>query len=373
MKTKSLFIIFLLLLLPFTALASDGAGESGVQIIKKDGSISLDSVEKSENFSTPSNDETNALSQNATPITSNSPLVTETGMLAGQAMLENAAVNLTYSLADQFFLGGFKFASVGVEEKSITGSDKFEYSLYSTELDPFNVPVVASILTKSGMVYFGCAIILICIAYCAYVWQCTFPKTFSQVQIGIAGNESFYDFKALATSWVLAIAGPAIALAWIKCLIKGRNVLVLGLTTPMVEAAGSASDSLITYFIIRVGWYFNGLQKIIGEYGVYIIISLTFVFVGITVILSVISPLSNAVKFAAIVNIYLVLYLLMDIITLFFISFGIQIAVYRDNPSYILAAIIIAVIVDFLIFIIPTLWLFVNSKFSRISVHWVGL
>lgn len=57
MKITSLLFIFLLLLLPFTALASDGAGESGVKVVKKDGSVSTDSIEKSENFSKPSADE----------------------------------------------------------------------------------------------------------------------------------------------------------------------------------------------------------------------------------------------------------------------------------------------------------------------------
>lgn len=367
MKIKGLFIIFLILLLPFTALASDGTGEKNVKIIKKDGTISTDGIEKSENFSKHSEKESTT---QPTQKIGNS----ETGMLAGQAMIENAAVNLTYSFADEFFLGGYKFASVGVKEKKITGSDELQYSLYSTELDPFTVPVVDNTLSKTKRIYYSVAIILICIAYMAFVLQNSAPKLFSSIQKGVSGEESFYDFKAVATSWIIAIVSPWAMLAWIKYgVLRTRNVIILGMTNQLVTTVGSSSDSLITYLLVRIGWYFNGLQKMMGEYGVHLIISLTFVFCAIIALLSIVSSLSSAVKFAGIINMYLILCVLMDIITLFFISFGIQMGLRSDSAvystGYVLVGIIFAIVADLLILVVPSVWLFFNSRFSRRHVR----
>lgn len=373
MRIKSLCIISLLLLLPYTALATDGTGEGNVKIIKKDGTISTDSIEKSDNFSKPSREE----EPGTIPKTTSGFKTTETGMLAGQAMIENAAVNLTYSFADEFFLGGYKFASVGVNEKKIAGSDELQYSLYSTELDPFNVPIVDNTLYKTERIYYAVAICLICIAYWAFTLQHSSPKLFSSIQKGIAGEESFYDFKAVVTSWVIAIASPWIMIAWIKYVVlRARNIIVMGMTSQLVTTVGQSSDSLITYLLIRIGWYFNGLQKLMGEYGIHLIVSLTFVICAIIALLSILVSLSSAVKFTGIVVMYQLLFVLMDIITLFFVSFGIQMGVRSESvvysTGYVLVGIVVAVVTDFLILVIPSVWLFFQSRFSRRHVRIVG-
>lgn len=372
MKTKGLLIIFLLLLFPFAASASDGTGEHSVKVIKNDGSISTDSIEKSENFSKPSENESVRVNDSVSDFGT-----TDTGMLAGQAMIENAAVNLTYSFADEFFLGGYKFASVGVTEEKITGTDELQYNLYSTELDPFNVPIVDSTLSKTKKIYYAVAIILICIAYMAFTLQNSAPKLFSSIQKGISGEESFYDFKAVTTSWVIAITAPWIMIFWIKYVVlRARNIIVMGMTTQLITTVGQSSDSLITYLLIRIGWYFNGLQKIMGEYGVHLIISVTFVVCAIIALLSIIVSLSSAVKFAGIVNMYLILFVLLDIITLFFVSFGIQMGARSESTvystGYVLVGIIFAVVADFLILVIPSVWLFFQSRFSRRNINIVG-
>lgn len=370
MKTKCLFILFLILLLPFTAMA--GYGEDGVKIIKKDGSVSTEGIEKSGTFAKPSMDETE-------PITPPEPTFGNeaTGMLAGQAMIENAAVNLTYSIADEFFLGGYNFVSVGVKDEKVTGADELQYSLYSTELNPFETPIVDSILSKTKNIYYAVAVILICIAYIAFLAQHSTPKLFSDIQKGISGEESFYDFKAVATSWTIAIASPWVMIFWIKhVVLRARNVIILGMTTQLVTTVGSSSDSIITYLLVRVGWYFNGIQKMMGEYGVHLIVSLTFVFCAIIALLSIVSSLANAVKFAGVVNLYLILYVLMDIITLFFVSFGIQMGVRSGSElastGYVLVGIIFAVVSDFAIVVIPSVWLFFNSNFGKRHVRVVG-
>ncbi len=359
MRYLNLLIIFLILLLPFTVEAGTGS----VKVIDKDGNdvtkYNMKPSDKSQ--SKDENKEEEVKDPSSTPSITN--------MEAGTAMIENAGINIGYRLADEFLEGGYKLASVGIEEKKVTGSKTLQYKLYSNELDPLGDSSVKSILSKSKMVYYAGAIIFICFAYMAFVSQHTFPTWFSDARESISGEESYFDFKALALTWLLVILGPSIQKLIIQMILATRNTLVTGMTTRMVESVGAASDSLPTYFLVNFGWYVNGIQKLICEYGAYLLISLTYVTCAIIAALTIFFTFKHAVKFACVVNLYLVLFTLMDIVTLFFVSFGINLSITRSSDGYILAGIFFAVISAFLIIIIPTVWLFFQSKFARRHVR----
>ena len=355
MRYLSLIILFLILLLPFTAMA--GTGENGVKVIGTDGKEVPTSIEKSENFSSEEtiNDSTALSSQN-----------TDSGLEAGELMIVNAGKEFAFWIPDMLLQGSYELASVDMKENlSDTGSS--QYSLYSTNLDPFNKPFVESILHKTQRIYYFCAIIFICLAYWAFVTQYTTPNLFSKIQEGIAGEESFFDFKAMVTSWGMAITLPYIMYYGSKGILYIRNVIVLNMTATMTNSINVSSDSWINYFISNLGKYINEFQKLAGEYGVYLIISLIFVFSAVIVLLSIIVSLSAAVKVFCVVTVYLAIFVIIDILTLFLITFGIQL-----GAGYTLVGIVLAVIIGFLLLTIPTIWLFFQSRFTRRFVR-VGL
>lgn len=364
MKFTNLLLIFLILLLPFTAEAS----ETHTLVIKdKDGNV----IPKEKQAYIPSKSDYSDKKESVDGTKDKTQKNIDPNTKAGEAMILNALMELPYSIADEFQEGGFKLVSAGIE-KNVTGSKKIQYSLYSNELDPFAPPFVNDLLTKTGAIYYACAIIFICMAYWAFVTQYTFPQIFGNLQESISGEESYFDFHALIRTWAFVIAGPAVQYYFIKGLITSRNVLVLSMTTTMIDSINTSSDSLPTYVITRVGWYFNGLQKLIGEYGVYLIVSLIFISCAVYAVLAIFISFKSAMKTAFIVNFYLVLLVLMDIVTLFFVSFGIELGNFRENWIYVLPGIIMAVIADFLILIIPTLILLFGIKRKYRSINIVG-
>lgn len=358
MKYLNLLIIFLLLLLPFTV----SAGTGSVKVIDKNGNdITDDNHEKGDSSKKPhpsDNKETEETQDKSTKST-------VSNVDAVSAAVENGGINLGYRIGDELFKGGYKLASAGVDEETVTGSNTLKYSLYSTELDPFEDPSVQSILKKSKMIYYAIAIIFICLAYDAFVAQYTFPTWFSDARESISGEESFFDFKAVVLTWILVLLGPQLEKYYYLGLIYSRNVVVSSMTTNMVETGGTSSESLPTYLIINFGWYINALQKVICEYGVYLHISLIYVTCAITAALSIFFSFKHAFKFAFVVNLYTTVFVIMDLITLFFVCFGINQSITHSNSGFVLAGVFFAVVADFIVVSIPTVWLLLQSSFIR--------
>ena len=355
MKFKSLIIIFLILILPFTAMAA--TGEDTVKIIDSDGMGIKTGIEKSENFSSTSNQTETQLS---------SSQATDSSLEAGELMIVNAGKEFAFWIPDMLLEGSYELSSVGMKE-NLSDSESSQYSLYSTNLDPFNKPFVEDILHKTQRIYYLCAIIFICLAYWAFVTQYTTPGIFAKIQEGIAGEESFFDFKAMITSWGMAIALPYIMYYGSKGILYLRNVIVMNMTATMIESINVSSESWINYFLSNLGKYINEFQKLVGEYGVYLIVSLIFVYSAVIVLLSIFVSLSTAVKVFCVVSIYLLIFVIIDILTLFFITFGVQL-----GAGYTLVGIVFAVICGLLLLIVPTVWIFFQSRFTRRFVR-VGL
>lgn len=351
MKYSSLIIIFLLLLLPFTALAD--TGENGVKVIGTDGKEIKTSIEKSENFSSP---------DNQTDTEQSSLKGDDSGLEAGELMIVNAGKEFAFWIPDMLLEGSYELSSVGMKENlSDTGSS--QYSLYSTNLDPFNKPFVEDILHKTQRIYNLCAIIFICLAYWAFVTQYTTPILFSKIQEGIAGEESFFDFKAMVTVWGMVISLPYIITYGSKGILYIRNVVVLNMTATMTKSIDVSSESWINYFLSNLGKYINEFEKLAGEYGVYLIISLIFVFSAVIVLIAIFVSLSAAVKVFCVVSIYLIIFVIIDILTLFFITFGIQL-----GAGYTLIGIVFAVVVGLGLLVVPTIWLFFKGRSSRVGL-----
>jgi hypothetical protein len=326
-------------------------GENGLKVLGTDGKELKTGIEKSENFT--NNDES------IKKETSNDK---DSGLEAGELMIVNAGKEFAFWIPDMLLEGSYELSSVGMKE-NLSDSGSSQYSLYSTNLDPFNKPFVAKILHKTQRIYYLCAFIFICLAYWAFVTQYTTPRLFSKIQEGIAGEESFFDFKAMVTVWGMAILLPYIITYGSKGVIYIRNIVVLSMTATMTKSIDVSSESWINYFLSNLGKYINEFEKLLGEYGVYLIISLIFVFSAVIVLLAIFVSLSTAVKVFCVVSTYLIIFVVIDILTLFFITFGIQL-----GAGYTLVGIVFAVVVGLALLIVPTILLFFKGRSIRVGL-----
>lgn len=360
MNRLNVLLILIILFFPFTASAETGS----VTVIHKNDDGSTTDI-TADNFKEGDSKSSSKSSSNDAEVNT-STLSTVSNVDAVSSAVADGGIDLGYRIGDELFKGGYKIASGGTEG-NVTGSDSntLKYSLYSSKLDPFSDPTVQSVLLTSKMIYYAISIILICFAYDAFAAQHTFPTWFSDARESISGVESFYDFKASVFTFILVVLGPQIQRYYYIGVIYIRNITVSSMTTNMVETVGSSSESLVSHLLINLGWCINALQKIICEYGASFNISLIYVTCAITAALSIFMSSKHAFKFVFTVNLYTTAFVFMDIITLFFVCFGINQSITHSNSGYVIAGIFFAVVGDFIVLLIPTVWLLLQSSFIR--------
>lgn len=336
MKYRPMLVLFLILILPFSVAASDGPGEKGVKILDKNGSVVDGAIEKSDN-----------LSKNSKDLTTGTTLkITDSGMSAGQEMIENALQDSFFWVGDSFLKGGFEIASVGVEEKNVTESQTPRYTLYSKELDPFEPPIVKMFIGLC--LIFHVAVILIFIFLGVFVYNlCKIaPKQMSKIRAGFSGEESYFDIKSYLFVCGAVLFSPFMDYFGIWYSVLNRNAVVSFMTSQVVEVLKVASDSLPTYILVNIAWYANILEKLFGEYTVYLMASLLIIKSWILAAILIFGSLKQAAIFHFSIMISFIFILLMDVITLFFVSFGVELSVWRSDWGYSLAGMVIAAIVD---------------------------
>jgi hypothetical protein len=354
MKFKSLFIIFLILFFPFLASAD---GEDQVRIVHTDGTIDREGIESADNVSAiPSIDPV----QNSTK--SSSP---EDNMNLGKSMISGGLIDTAYLIADQFLDSGFRVSTTGLQENITSDSKQFTYSLFSQSLNPFEIPFIRDTIIKTGGFYYICALIIIGLAYCVFVLQHTIPGTFSQIREGLTGEEGFFDFWSMLRIWGIVLLWPPVALGWIWFLIYVRNIIVQGLATQLIDSINVSSDSLPLYFISCAIWFFNSIQKLIAEYTVYFFVAFVFIIGVLIAAVALFMSLKKAAGLTGFLNVYFILLLAMDVITLIIIKFGVDLMQYTGIDNFMIIAMIVSFFVDFLIIISPALYLLFGTSAGR--------
>lgn len=369
MKLKSLFIIsllFLLIFYPFTVAAADGTGENRVKVIGTDGTIRHDSIEKSENFSKPSHDDEEAptIKTDTGSIT-----VTDSGMQAGEAMLVNAGVNLSYTFADQFLSSGIKINSLNVEEKKVATDGSLEYSIFAKELDIFGVEAVNKILMVTGGVYLIGMLIIGGLAYIAFSVQSSAPQWFSNLRMELTGEEKFFDVKDMFSVWGAELFGPVATFAFIYLVVDARNMLVSGMVTNIAANIASTSDSWPTYFIACVTWYFNGLQRLFAHFGIFYFVAMICIQWIVANLIAIIASVSKAAGLIIFNHIYFIFLILVDIETIFFIWFGTVLAAKTGYPEFSVIGIIFAFSIGVGLILSMPLYIASRIYFRKNSVH----
>ena len=359
----AILIIFLF----SVGIASAGTGEDNVKVIKvvdgKKVDITKDNKEKGDKKSTGG---TNKEEETQKEDTATESKVTD--MEAGQAMIENAGINIGYRIGDEFLKGGFKFSSVDVENRKVTDDKTLTYSLYSKEMNPFKEESVRRSIIITYLIHVVFAISITLLGVCRYVAQVVDPKRTTKFMAGFSGEYVQFDIVCFIILGVGVLVMPIFDVLGISYSLLNRNVIAGLMTAKTLDIVGATTESLPTYILVNAAWYFNNLEKLFGEYAINTMVKLVIVKTWVQAVIVLFGSLTKAAFVQAGVMIGFILVLLMDIITLFFVSSGID---YMANGSWghALIGMVVAAIIDFLIiagmFAFPVLLLYSRIRSGR--------
>lgn len=371
MKFKSLLSISLIFLL-FVSVVSAGTGEENVKVIDKEGKDVTDG-NKEDGESSGSGGSSNSDNTDETNSSESSKTSTSSSMDAASEAVETGLVNTAFTFADYFLEEGFKFNSVSIDENKVTGSKAITYSVNNEELNPFKYKFVRDTFFKTGGFYFICSLLLICLAYCVFVWQRTRPVQFSNVRESLTGREAFFDFNKMLRSWSIAAGWPVGSIIYIIGMFKLRNIIVAGLAVSIVTVMSSNSSSLPTYFITNATWYFNIVQRSIAGYGIILLTVLVFVIGVIIGLIHIFHSKKVAHEATVFLAIEFFLLVFMDIQTIFFMWVGVNAAEAEGNPLYALAAMLTSFVFDGLILVSLPVYIFLKAGGGTRIIAFVGL
>jgi hypothetical protein len=346
-----LFTLLIILLSPFLSLATSDDG-SQVKTIDKDGSVvkvggevNKSSVDESVNYSTGSN-----APSTIAPNTAN--------LVAGQAMIENAGKNLSYWFGDSLRESALSIASTDVNQ-SVTGPKTPRYTLYSKEIKPFSAPNVWIFLMICAAFHLFASMFFIFLGISVFVAGTIWPKEVGNIRAGLSGEYTQFDVKAYLLVCGCVMLLPLIDAFGIWYSVLFRNGLATFMNNQMVDVLNIASNDIINKIVFSLTLYVNYLEKALGEYTVYVMTSFIFIKTWVTAFILLFGSLKQAAVLHFTVMIGFLLVLLMDIQTLLFISYGVAFSVWKNNPVYSLAGMIVGGLIDGLIlaiiFLIPAL------------------
>lgn len=345
MYKKSLMCLFSIFLifsfLSFTAMAGTGS----VKVLNGKGEdITSDNHKEGDSHKNTDAIENESKAQDSTKLE-----VTESGMDAAETAVTNAGKELMYWIPDSCLKAGLSLSSAKMEENAATGSAKLTYSLYSEEINFFDIPVIVKFLAITGAIYYVLYFNAVWIALGVFALQIWKPQTYSEMRLSLMGEEKYFNIFSLLNVYSFGFFWPPGSFAFILLAIKVRNFITMTMTTQIIEGIGVSSESLPTYFILCVGYYFNIVQKMLAEYGVYLMITLVFV-IGAYLLGCMIfgSQKSTRQEVKKLAGCFLTL-LLLDVVTIFLIWFGVSMTVLKGSDGYSIAAVITAFIVGALI------------------------
>lgn len=132
------------------------------------------------------------------------------------------------------------------------------------------------------------------------------------------------------------------------CLFN-RNIIAGLMTAKTLNVVGATTESLPTYILVNAAWYFNNFEKLFGEYAVLTMTKLLVVKTWVQAIIVLFGSLQKAAMIQAGVMVGFILVLFMDIITLYFVSSGIDYGVSDGNWGHALIGMLLAAVIDFFI------------------------
>jgi len=168
---------------------------------------------------------------------------------------------------------------------------------------------------------------------------------------GFSGEYVQFDIVCFLILCLCVILMPIFDIVGISYCIFNRNIISGLMTSQTLNIVGATTESLPTYILVNAAWYFNNLEKMFGEYAVLTMTKLLIVKTWIQAIIVLFGSLTKAAWIQAGVMIGFVLVLLMDIITLYFVSSGIDYGVSDGSWGHALIGMTVAAVIDLFIII----------------------
>lgn len=348
MNHKGLVSIFLLFIfLSSICIASAaGTGKDGVKITKVvDGkTLDITNENKKEGGPEPSSP---AVEVKDVP---NAPAGSDVaGVDAVSDAVTNGGINIGYRVGDEFLKGGFKFSSYEVEDTKVTDDKTMTYSLYSKKLNPFAEESVRRSVIITYLIHIVFAISITFLGVCRYVAQVVSPRRTTKIMAGFSGEYTQFDIVCFLILCLGVILMPIFDVMGISYCVFNRNIMAGFMTEKTLNIVGATTESLPTYILVNAAWYFNNLEKLFGEYAVLTMTKLLIVKTWFQAVIVLFGSLTKAAVIQVGVMVGFILILLMDIITLFFVSSGIDYGVSDGNWGYSLIGMLLAAVIDFFI------------------------
>lgn len=378
MKHKCLIstLLLFLFLCPICT-ASTGTGENDVKVFKvvdgkhvditQDNKEVMNSKNQSSLNTSVSLNTSNTESEKQTSGTSTKSKIS--GVEAVSDAVTTGGINIGYRIGDEFLKGGFKLSSVKVEEKKVTDDKTLTYNLYSKELNPFKEESVRKSVIITYLIHIVIAICVIFLGFCRYVAQMVSPKKTTKIMAGFSGEYTQFDIVCFLILGVGVILMPIFDVMGISYCVFNRNIIAGLMTAKTLNIVGATTESLPTYILVNVAWYFNNLEKLFGEYAVLTMTKLLIVKTWIQAVIVLFGSLTKAAWIQAGAMIGFVLVLSMDIVTLYFVSSGIDYGVSDGSWGHTLIGMIVAAAYDFIIivvfFVFPFLIIYSRIRSGR--------
>jgi len=356
MKPTVLSIILFLIL---SCNLASAFGEQDVKLIHKDGSIEKINPHKNNTDRQPITNYTN-ISQ---PVTQNQTEQKNQVTDVVTNGVSNGLLSACVTICDYILSSAFTIS--GVKDKAVNKSKSLTYSLYAEQINPFNAPFVQSILAITGALYYICWLIAIWLCLAIFALQQLAPRTFTQVREAMTGEEGYFDIFSMFETFAMWGGYPIACFIIVSLLIFLRNLIVSAMTTKIIDTIGVSSTSLPTYFILCTGYYFNIIQKIIAEYGAYLIISLIFIIGIILGFMTMFYSFKVAIRTGFFIGVLFGLLLLVDVITVFCIWFAVSMISFTGNQGFAIAGIFSAFLIDALILLSPVLFIFLKFNSGK--------
>ena len=380
MKRKCLISITLLFLfLCSICTASTGTGESDVKVFKvvdgKNVDITQDNTKSGDSKNQSGLNTSMSLNNMSTDYEEQTSDTSTKSKISGVEAVSDAVttggINIGYRIGDEFLKGGFKLSSVGVENKHVTDNKTLTYNLYSKELNPFKEESVRQSVIITYVIHIVIAICIIFLGVCRYIAQLVSPKKTTRIMAGFSGEYVQFDIVCFLILCLGVILMPIFDIVGISYCIFNRNIIAGLMTSQTLDITGATTESLPTYILVNIAWYFNNLERLFGEYAVNTMVKLLIVKTWVQAAIVLFGSLTKAAWIQAGAMIGFVLVLLMDIITLYFVSSGINYGVSDGGWGHALIGMGVAAVFDLFIIIglmtFPFLILYSRIRSGRLG------
>ena len=336
-KTCVIFALFILLSLPYSVSARDLTDGSLVKVIGIDGTVQQGRTEVNNHSIVPS-DITNSVQST---VLSNSTINKENGVdpiKAMQTSVENALYGVMYGVADEFVKGSFTI--LGTEANITEGADgrsrTINYSIHMRDIEPFGPPYVVKTLLISGGFYLGIIFLIIIGSRLILIFSINMPEEYDRYRMVLTGEYKPYTRNTARFACYAAMSDPVISFFIIILITLIHNIFISGLSADSIGLMNEASDSLPTWVLTGISLYATAFQTVIGEFGIWIIVSLVFV----RGIISNLLLMVGAIKLSAYLNVVVwgtfLLFNLMDVINVLAFSAGLASSVYTGFSIFVL-------------------------------------